>query len=213
MAFAEDMAEVKAAIKLPAVAEALGDSSEKVLTALHSMTSDFTIYAEDVLGLMKKKEKIQALGVELDTIKAQNEDLTGKADTSKLTEELEVLRGFKKTTMEKMTESFQSEFAIIADHSLFDNAKKFLKLPATDDDGKFVMVDGKHDFTKVSTEDMEANAAELSKLNALNYFADKGKTNTNTGDPSQRKKSPPSTENEKLRGARNAKEAMDMLDD
>lgn len=217
MAFAEDLAEIRAALKLPAVVEALGESSSKVSTALHNMNSEYQdkdAHVGSNLGeIMKKKEKIRTLEAELAEANDKVTDLTGKADTTKLDAELTDLRGFKKSVIDEQIGSFEGKFAKIVDHANFDKVKPLLTLPAVGDDGKLILKDGKYDFTGASPEAMAANAQELKKLDALDYFGTPEKQNKNTGHSDQRRNKPPPNLSEKYKGVKTVKEAQAMQDD
>ncbi len=208
MDFAAAKAEVEAAFKIPAVAEALGDSASKVKEALFTMNSEFTDKVDHVGNVIKesmgRKSKLAERDTEIVTLKDQVEELTGKADTSKLDDEIKVLREFHKTTMATNQKAFAADFANVVDHANFETAKQFLTLPAQDADGKLIKAeDGSFDFGKATPEQMAANVTKLSEFNALNYFStEEGDSNENRGDNTQRQNQNGKSHIEAVQGAK-----------
>ena len=176
MDFAKLRAQIAAQLDIEAVAEVLGaDGLAKINSSLRSIESGVSEMQENLTHAntesKNRKLKIREMATEQETFKEQIEELTGKADTSELTAELETLRTYKKDNLANMRGGFIEGFAKVAEHDNFAKAKGFFKLPKLNAEGGLLKAeDGSFDFADVSDVDMESNIAEMNKLNALGYF-------------------------------------------
>ena len=208
MDIAKFLEQIRSALNITAVAEALGESKAAELkTALTTIGTEHTSVVELLsnanseskgrkLKLRETESKITDFEDEIERLKTAN-------NTTELETEIKGLKEFKVGVIQQTRASMSQEFAKIVELPGFEKATPFLTLPAMSDDGKSFKKDeaGSFDFSGLSEDQIVSNQTELTKLHSLGVFEVQGDQNNNRTDGRQRQNIPPTDKIETIQKA------------
>lgn len=152
----------------------VGEDGKVDAGAVKSLLKRIEAEYEDTLDNLRtanaeSKKRKELIRDELKPKIEQYEDeiivLKKKANDETLKEELETLRGFKKTYLKSKRDELKTQFGKIMSHPNFEKAKDRFIIPEKADG------DEDYDFSKLKDDEIEKNINTLNDLNSLDYFA------------------------------------------